>query len=716
MPKQGETKPPKEQQKPAPKDQQKQPAAQDQKPVTLPPVIVTAFRSPHDPFELPRSVTYVDQEDIVRRDKASILDTLNRSIGVWVEKRTESTSDPVIRGLSGANLLALVDGNPLTTFWGEGGFAGDDMYGKVEAEGIERIEVIRGPASVAYGSNALGGVINFITRRPTLEYPDEGVRVGGRFKSSYNTINDAELARFDFEVAVPKFRMRLGGTYRDLDDGQGGDDIGTLDPSGGHDKNFDLNSELRVGPEDQTLLISMQQVNRDHLARYYRPTQRNENDRTGVTVGYRSSAPEAADGWEGRFYYQWKEDRRYFDNGDFGVAKWRTMSTDWSVRSESLVPDHRLLAGFTLRKDNGESPDDEQFTIITPAGVRTKAAPDQKWWNLGVFFEDEWDVAPWLTLIGGVRYDRFLYESRPDENYNPPVGDPALDDLRDWDHSFTGGVGAVAKLAEGWRLAASWAKGFRSFAPRFGITQHAFGVIVPTGMLEPVTGDNYELALRCRNHAFESNLVGYYTDFDRFQNIVPGQFMGQDFYDYDGSGTFEPDERVYVTTGNGRAYVYGVEWEARVEPHHFWESVPEGVYVYGGFMWNYGNDVTNDEPLRHTHPARGVVTVGYEEPESGKWYVELVADIVREFTRIPSGRLQSDLGYKKEPQDSGSPLVRDDGLPGYTVFDLRGGVQLNENLAFGMNIENLTNKHYRPAHSRMDAFGFTVRVFLEATF
>ena len=65
-----------------PSAQRQQPEAQDKKPTTLPTVIVTAFRSAHDPFELPRSVTYMDQENIERRDKASILDTLNRSIGI----------------------------------------------------------------------------------------------------------------------------------------------------------------------------------------------------------------------------------------------------------------------------------------------------------------------------------------------------------------------------------------------------------------------------------------------------------------------------------------------------------------------------------------------------------------------------------------------------------------------------------------------------------
>ena len=131
----------------------------------LGPIVVSATRLERPEFSVPRSVTLVPARRIQERGIPSTIDALDDQIGVWVEKRTAHTSDLVIRGLSGGNLLALVDGNTLSTFWGEGGFAGDDMYGKVDPDMIERIEVVRGPSSVLYGSNALGGVVNFITKR-----------------------------------------------------------------------------------------------------------------------------------------------------------------------------------------------------------------------------------------------------------------------------------------------------------------------------------------------------------------------------------------------------------------------------------------------------------------------------------------------------------------------------------------------------------------------
>ncbi|RLB45375.1 MAG: hypothetical protein DRI90_28515, partial [Deltaproteobacteria bacterium] len=334
------------------------------KPQKLDPVIVTALKIPNDPFDIPRSVNLFDREFLIQQDRSSALDALNRTIGIWIEKRTATTSDPVIRGLSGANILALVDGNNVTTFWGEGGFAGDDLYGKIEAESLQRIELIRGPAGVQYGANALGGVLNFITRGPSLERPTEGMTFGGYTKLGYETINDGKTVRFDVETALPKFRMRFGGTWRDLGDGSAGGDGQPLIPSGGEDLNFDVNADYMLSRPDQVLFAQWQQVNRTKVVRYYRPTQSNENDRTGLVLGYRDGYVEADDMFEGRVYYQWKEDRRYWDNGDMGYAQWQTLSTDWILRRKDLLMKGRTAMGISLRYEQGESPDDEQFTMV----------------------------------------------------------------------------------------------------------------------------------------------------------------------------------------------------------------------------------------------------------------------------------------------------------------------------------------------------------------
>ncbi len=114
-------------------------------------ITVTATLGGKDVFETPRAVNLISKDEYERINTLTALDALRSEIGLWTEMKTGTTSDPVMRGLSGSNIPALVDGNTLTTLWGEGGLATDDLYGKIDSEWIERIEVLRGPSSVLYG-------------------------------------------------------------------------------------------------------------------------------------------------------------------------------------------------------------------------------------------------------------------------------------------------------------------------------------------------------------------------------------------------------------------------------------------------------------------------------------------------------------------------------------------------------------------------------------
>jgi len=199
-------------------------------------------------------------------------------------------------------------------------------------------------------------------------------------------------------------------------------------------------------------------------------------------------------------------------------------------------------------------------------------------------------------------------------------------------------------------------------------------------------------------------------DYFDFEGVIPkGEYGGGDVIVWDW-GTFEPEERVLANVSDGSAYVTGIEIEGWCHLARLWDRLPEGLSLHGGFAYNYGNDRTRDEPLRHVHPPYAVLDLRYESP-TGRWWVEFGAMIVGEADRIPSDRIASDPGFRRNPQDITSPLLRPDGsLPGYTVFDLRGGYEISDRARVEVAIENLTDKKYRSLHSRMDSPGFGVRV------
>ncbi len=121
-----------------------------------------------------------------------------------------------------------------------------------------------------------------------------------------------------------------------------------------------------------------------------------------------------------------------------------------------------------------------------------------------------------------------------------------------------------------------------------------------------------------------------------------------------------------------------------------------------------------EEPLRHTHPPRWLTSLRWQDAnETRRGWFEATADIVDRYDDISSGRLNGDVGYLNDPQDSSSGLLRSYGLPGYTVFDLRGGLDLAEGVHLTLALENIFDKKYRTAHSRMDAAGRSLLVGLE---
>ena len=191
---------------------------------------------------------------------------------------------------------------------------------------------------------------------------------------------------------------------------------------------------------------------------------------------------------------------------------------------------------------------------------------------------------------------------------------------------------------------------------------------------------------------------------------MPGTFQGQEYYDFNQDGAFDPDERVYVTVPKGDAYVYGVELWCRSHLNLFLPFLSKNWSLSGGFMWNYGRDITDDAPLRHTHPARGLATLRWDNG-NGEWF-EFCGEFVRKFGRVVPSRLATDVGYLKNPQDPESGLIRDFGLPGYSVFDIRGGFDLGKYVSVTLALENIFDKGYRRAHSRWDESGFNAIVGL----
>lgn len=688
-------------------------------------ITVTATRTSRDPFDVPRTVTIVGADDIAQSGSFVAFRALNRrNAGIWYDERTSTTVDPMIRGFAGFNLLALVDGNTLTTLWGEGGFGADDMYGKLDPEMIERIEVVHGPSSALYGSNALGAVMNVITRTSRYDYTNEGVVNGWRVKGSLGSNANAGSLRLESHGATPELKWMLGASARDWDDIEGGSGQGDLVPTDGRERNWDFSGEYRVG-DAQELRLTIQDVDRKDIKRYYRPTQNNRNEREAIALFFEDEGGnDLFDTMDVRGYWQKKRDTRWFeDTGAKGIATTETWQTGLTG-TRDLGGGHVLTTGFQFERDEGDSPDDEQFTYVMPRPKR-RDAPLSTWLDYGVFAQDEWAIDDDWSVIASARYDYMDFSTRVDRYYVPPVGNPQDDDIDDTQDAWTGGLGAMYKATSEVHVWGNWARGFRQNAPNFGIRQLGDGVLIPNELLDPTESDNFEVGVKGRWPGLRFDVAYYHTLIDNWQgDLAPTSYKGSTWFDFNRNGVRDANESYVKQIEGSDAHVRGVEANVSLQPHAYWDDVSPVWSVWGSFAWNRGSsDPTSEnpqsEPLRHTQPMRAIVGLRWDDvydPKSGR-YVELMADMVDRYDNIPSNRQLTDLAWRRDAQDGTSPLLRSYvGTPGYTIFHLYAGMNLEENVRVELGVENLFDKKYRVAHSRMDAPGINVVASLEILF
>ena len=149
--------------------------------VELPPIQVTATTSTIDPLVSPQPTAVIQGADLSGAQAPSLGETLNQVAGVHSLSTGQGIGKPVIRGLTSNRVLVLDNGQRMETQqWG------DEHGPNIETALADRIEVIRGPASVLYGSDALGGVVNVIPRALPSAEPGKST-IGGEATASYSS-------------------------------------------------------------------------------------------------------------------------------------------------------------------------------------------------------------------------------------------------------------------------------------------------------------------------------------------------------------------------------------------------------------------------------------------------------------------------------------------------------------------------------------------------
>lgn len=456
---------------------------QTQRTLSIDEVVVTGSRIATDRRLLPMTISVVEREQIEQDNRPSLLPTLVEQVpGLFITSRgvmgygvaSGAAGGISVRGVGGSpttGVMVLIDGHP--QYMGLMGHPIADAYQSMIAD---RVEVVRGPASVLYGSNAMGGVINIITRKSKEPGSHTDIRLG---YGSYNTL-DAEAAN---RTHAGRFSSTVTASYSRSDGHRANMDY---EQAGGYARlAYDLGREWEITGE-----VNLTHFNASNPGSISSPIIDNDSR---ITRGTSSIALRNSRGAVSAFY-NWGV-HRINDGYSAGDSP-----LDYRFRSQDAIAGAMLYQSFTLLKGNRTMVGADYRHFGGKAlnryldGSADKIIADKEMDNVAAYIDLQQQLTPWLTLDAGVRMD-----------YNSHIG-------TEWVPQG----GLAVQLPRNMQLKAMVSKGFR------------FPTIREMYMFPPQNPDlkaermwNYEISLRQQVGRIAYGVSLFYIDGENMIRTLP---------------------------------------------------------------------------------------------------------------------------------------------------------------------------------------------------
>jgi outer membrane receptor protein involved in Fe transport len=634
---------------------------------------VTAQRHEMNVFDVPQSMTVMDQREIARKIPRSTPEALMESAGVWMQKTNHGGGSPFIRGLVGNQVLVLVDGIRLnnTTFR----YGPNQYLNTIDPSQIERIEILRGSGSVLYGSDALGGVINIVTKQPN--FSNDGIHFISNLYLKYMSSNMEKSGRIELGFSSSRMAVLGGFSMKDFGDLKAGGDLGTESPSGYSEINGDLKAVVRLSSK-QLLTMSYQNVNQYDIPRFDQVTQRGylkysfdpqtrqmaylkfESflsskwvDSFGITTSWQQST-------EGRIKEKRGERIRTTEEDDVDVygLSFKLHSKPLKIWTMSYGVDYYYDKVHSWRRDL----DLESNTVVEKRGLYPDGATAK---SLAVFINNL-IVFKKLSINFGGRFNHYSL-SAVDETFN---------NLRISPEAWVSSASFMYSIHQDHKLTTSVSQGFR--APNINdmssLGGFDYGIEVPGVNLSPEKTMNFEFVYKSRmNHAALS-LAVYRTNLFDLIDRVQSTFNGSAYYE---------NQRVYQKQNIDKAYIQGLEAEFEL-------VISPQLVVFNHIIYTIGQKLSTEEPMRRIPPLNGQVGLRWSD-EKGVWGEARLL-----FAGKQDRLSQGDIDDHRIPEG---------GTPGWITVNIRGGYSFGSSLDLTMGLQNLFNKAYRMHGSGVDAYG-----------
>ena len=680
-------------------------------------IVFSANKWEQEKLNLSSRVESINQSEINFRNPQTSADLLGQTDYVYVQKSQMGGGSPMIRGFATNRVLLVVDGVRMNNAIFRSGNLQNVIM--LDANSIENTEVLFGPGSVMYGSDAIGGVMDFHTLTP--EFSFDGWDYNGNAMIRSNSANFEKTAHLDFNIANDRIAFLTSFSVSDYDNM-------IIGANGSNATNHFLRNEYQERINGIDTIIANSNPNEQIKTAY---SQYNLMQKIRYKINNSSEL-------EGSFHYSESSDIPRYDNliryrnGRLRDARWDYGPQIWSMSNLKFsnftsnafydmmkvivayqtFEESRITRRFGSDEEETSTENvgalslnidfDKSFSSLNLAygleyvrndissnanslnidngessAIVTRYPDGSDWTSIAGYLTGRYSFSDYLLVNFGVRYSQFLINADFDNTFfDFPFNDANIND-----GSFSGSLGGVFKFNDKFHSFINFSSGFR--APNIDDIGKVFessadgAVVVPNPNLSSEIAYNSEVGFAgLVGEWFYFDFSAYYTLLDNVMSRRDFLFNGQDSIEYNGNLTL-----VQAIQNLDEAYIYGIQAGVKLHLRDNFELSSKINYQVGE-----EKDIDGWSPLRHAAPLFGNTRLSWKYQ---KYYYELNANYNGGLNYDELALSERDKPHLYAKDENGQSFYES-----WFIINLRTSYAFNDNLSLFIGLDNLFDKRY----------------------
>ena len=696
-------------------------------------VVISASKFSQKFREVPKKVTQINRSMIEFTNPMTSADLLERGGYVYIQKSQLGGGSPMIRGLSTNRLVLSVDGVRLNNAI----FRSGNIHNVISISpmNIENTEVIMGSASVLYGSDAIGGVMNFYTKKAKFSN-DSNPNIQININSRYSSASNEKMYHIDFNYGLEKIAFLSSFSKSDFDDltmgihgpsnylrpnyvtqNSAGDDVlvtnskPRVQRNTGYSQTNFMQKVLYEPNENLSIDIGIHFSKTGNIPRYDRLIRTDENEGLYYSEWY--YGPQEWLLINSQLTYIPKE-TKFYDELKFGSSFQKFTESRNSRRfSDSFLKSREeelnifsfnldflkkisensnITYGLEMIENKvGSFAKSINISDLSETPISTRYPDNSSLKSLGLYINYKTKIIEDVFFQSGVRYS--LTELKSDLSQNNIYYDFMYENTTLENGAFVGGIGLswVRNIYNNWKFNINTA--FRS--PNIDDLAKVFdsepgSVVVPNPDLKPERSFGLEFGGYFRT---KNNIE---LDFSSYVSYLYNSFIRDDFALSNGVSEIIYDgelSQIQALQNSSKSFIYGIEFGINMFLNKNFRMKSQHNLIAGYEL----DDLPFGMPVRHIPPNYGNFHLIYN---NGDFTIDTYLNYNSKISFNNLAESERAKPYMYALDENGNPYS-----PSWMTFNVRSKYSISKMLNFNFTVENITNKLYRPYSSGISAPG-----------